>query len=313
MEIVLKKFYLLALMLIIALSFTSAQNISVVDSAKLWFEFETPLTMPKLSPDGKLIAFSEDNLRDLYVSSTDTIIFQRSVKAKSAGWQFRWSPNSEYIVTTGKPLDFNSPYDDTYLYLVRSNGKVDTLVKSVDEIGLPFVNQSGTKIYYQLEGKATKEISLSENSGQTPYALFSNETLVIGGIAEEKINFIPQSIENKVILFLEWSPDYSKLAVHYAGLGIVVYDLNTKQSYQFPRSEYPSWLNNEYLVFMKVIDDGLKFIDADVYCAKFDNTIFANLSAKFPGMVFYPFASSDGTIVFVDQSGRVFKMKIKID
>lgn len=312
MENVLKKTYLPILLLLVLSNLVMAQNIVITDSINLWFEFETPLTIPKLSPDGKFIAFSEDNLRDVYLSSTDSIVFERSIKAKSAGWQFRWSPDSKFLVTTGKPIDYTSPYDETYLYHLKINGELDTLFTAIDEMSFPFINKTGDKIYFQIDSKITKHVSLKESNDETPFALFSNEKLFIGGIDAEKVNFIPVTI-NKVILFLEWSPDFTKLAVHYAGQGIVVYDLSTKMSYQFPRSEYPSWLNNEYLIFMKVLDDGLKFIDADAYCAKFDNTTFNNLTESFAGMVFYPWASSVGTIVFVDQLGKIYKMKIKVE
>lgn len=308
-----KRIYSLLFLVTVAFNFSLAQTISIVEAPKLWFEFETPLTLPKISPDGKYIAFSEDNLRDLYLSPIDSIVFERVVKSKSAGWQFRWSPNSNYLITSAKPMDFNSPYDDTYFYLVGMNGKVDTILKSVDEAGLPAFDKSGERIYFVVDGKTAKHLSLTASSSETPFAIFSNEKLFVGGIESERINFIPEIFENRVILFTEWSPDFSKLAVQYVGLGIVVYDLNTKKSYQFQHSEYPSWLNNEYLVFMKVADDGYKFIDADAYCAKFDNTNFANLSANFPGMVFYPWASADGTIAFVDQLGKIYKMKIKVE
>jgi Tol biopolymer transport system component len=96
------------------------------------------------------------------------------------------------------------------------------------------------------------------------------------------------------------------------GKGIFVYDTKTDSVYDFGIGEYPSWINNEQLIFVIVKDDGYQIKDADIYCYNFNGKFLADLTYGFDKPALYPWACKDGKIVFQSLDGKIYKMQIEI-
>jgi Tol biopolymer transport system component len=82
--------------------------------------------------------------------------------------------------------------------------------------------------------------------------------------------------------------------------------------FDFGLGEYPSWINNEQLIFMVAKDDGYKIQNADIYCYNYDGKFLADVTYSFDQPALYPWASRDGKIVFQSPDGKIYKMQIEI-
>jgi len=79
-----------------------------------------------------------------------------------------------------------------------------------------------------------------------------------------------------------WSPDGKKVAYQVLNAQLRVYDLNTKTTYSFGDlvTGKPSWSpDSEYLIFhLNQIAEGRKFINSDLFLAKFDGSKIIQLT-----------------------------------
>ena len=75
-----------------------------------------------------------------------------------------------------------------------------------------------------------------------------------------------------------WSPDSRKISYSSTTGYLYVYDLITGNTYFLGKGGKVQWISNEYIVYQKNIDSNLVFYGSDLYLAKFDGSLFKNLT-----------------------------------
>jgi Tol biopolymer transport system component len=298
----------LSLLVLICFSIPAcAQQVEIIEPINLLTSGAEGYQMPKISSDGRKVAFGGQGNNGIFISD----YFGGEVKQLSynaaAGWNMKWSPNSDAIVTR---VNF---YSDDYktkksaVMLFDLEGKEQNLSGTLDEVGMPFWSSDGNSIWWEEGVSDFRNYTLKSNDDQVVKVSNNKNIIVI----KNGIPSLLKPVEGEY-LFVEWTSDYSKAAIGVLGKGIFVYDTKTDSVYDFGIGEYPSWINNEQLIFMVVKDDGYQIKDADIYCYNFDGKFLADLTYSFDEPALYPWVSRDGKIVFQSTDGKIYKMQIEI-
>ena len=94
-----KIFYTCSLLLTSLIISINAQAIKVPGSEKLVSEDGKVFMSPVWSPDGSMIAFTEQNYKGIYVLNLQDNSIKQITNEPAAGFIIKWSQNSEYILT----------------------------------------------------------------------------------------------------------------------------------------------------------------------------------------------------------------------
>ncbi len=263
--------------------------------------------MPKISLDGKMVAFCGLDNNGIFVTDYFGGEIKHLTYYAAAGWNMKWSKNSDAIATRVNFWSTDYKTKKSAVMLFDLQGKEQNLSGNLDEVGMPFWSENGNSIWWE-EGKSNfKSFVLKITEDELVKINNSNNVFEIknGNVVLSK------PVEGEY-LFVEWTPDNTKAAISVVGEGIFVFDSKTEKIYDFGIGEYPSWINNEQLVFMVVDDDGHKIKDSEIYCYNYDGKFLADLTYGFDKPALYPSANRDGKIVFQSLDGKIYKMQIDI-
>lgn len=294
-------------MLISASENTFSQQVKIIEPINLFASGFEEYNMPKISPDGKKVAFGGISSNGIYITDYFGGEIEQLTHYAAAGWNLKWSPNSDAIVTRVNFWANDNKTKKSAVMMFDLLGKEQNLSGELDEIGMPFWSTSGNSVWWEEGTVSFKSYALKIAYDEE--VKVNNQTNII-----EIVNGSP-SITKPVdgeYLFVEWTPDNTKAAISVVGKGIFVYDTKTQTTYDFGIGEYPSWINSEQLIFMVVTDDGHEIKDADIYCYNYDGKFLADLTYGFDKPALYPWASRDGKIVFQSPEGKIYKMQIDI-
>ncbi len=286
---------------------TYSQQVTIIEPISLLSPGADEYNMPKISPNGKVVAFGGTNNNGIFISDYFSGEVKQLTNYASAGWNFKWSPNSDAIVTRVNLWSDDFKTKKSAVMLFDLQGKEQNLSGIVDEIGMPFWSTSGNSVWWE-EGTANfRSYALKITEDERVKVSNSNNIIEI----QSGVPSITKPVDGEY-LFVEWTPDNTKAAISVVGKGIFVYDTKTGNIYDFGIGEYPSWINNEQLIFMVVTDDGHEIKDSDIYCYNYDGKFLADLTYGFDKPALYPWASRDGKIVFQSPEGKIYKMQIDI-
>lgn len=294
--------------LIILLSLHAySQQVQIIEPINVLAAGSEEFNMPKISPDGKKVAFGGANNNGIFMINYFGGEIEQLSNYAAAGWNMKWNENSDAIITRVNlwAQDFKTKKSAVMLFDLE--GKEQNISGSLDEVGMPFWSLNGNSVWWEEGVSNFKSFNLKSSGDQS--AKVNNSKNIIE--MENGIPAILKPVEGEY-LFVEWTPDNNKAAISVAGKGVYVYDTKTKTTYDFGIGEFPSWINNEQLIFMVVKDDGNEIKDSDIYCYNYDGKFLADLTYGFDKPALYPWASRDGKIVFQSPDGKIYKMQIQI-
>lgn len=294
-------------MLISASENTFSQQVKIIEPINLFASGFEEYNMPKISPDGRTVAFGGKNNNGIFLIN----YFGGEVKSltnyAAAGWNMKWSPSSNAIVTRVNLWAEGFITKKSAVMLFDLESKEQNLSGIINEVGMPFWSTSGNSVWWEEGTSNFKSYALKITEDEVVKIDNTNNIVEISG----GIPSITKPVDGEY-LFVEWNPDYTKAAISVVGKGIFVFDKAADKVYDFGIGEYPSWINNEQLIFMVVTDDGHEIKDADIYCYNYDGKFLADLTYGFEQPALYPWASRDGKIVFQSPEGKIYKMQIDI-
>lgn len=303
-----KSFPFLALLLLMGfVSEGFAQQVQIMETITLLSAGTEEYLMPKISPDGKKVAFSGKGNNSIFVTDYFGSELKQLTYYAAAGWSMKWSASSDAITTRVNFWADDYKTKKSAVMLFDLQGKEQNLSGTLDEVGMPYWSESGNSIWWEEEPMNFNSFNLKLSENES--AKINNSTNIIE--IKNGVPSISKPVEGEY-LFVEWTPDYSKAAISVLGKGVFVYDTKTGKVFDFGLGEYPSWINNEQLIFMVVKDDGYKIQDSDIYCYTYDGKFLADLSYGFDQPALYPWASRDGKIVFQSPDGKIYRMQIDI-
>ncbi len=300
-------FYQLAsILLLISLS-VFPQQVRIIEPITLLAAGAEEYQMPKISPDGKTVAFGGTNNNGIFLTNYFGGEVKRLVNYAAAGWNMKWSPNSDAIITRANLWGEDFITKKSAVILFDLEGKEQNLSGTLDDVGMPFWSTSGNSVWWE-EGTANFRSFALKITEDENVAINNNSNIIK---IKDGVPSVTKPVDGEY-LFVEWSLDNTKAAISVVGKGIFVYDTKTEKIYDFGIGEYPSWINNEQLIFMVVSDDGHEIKNADIYCYNYDGKFLADLTYGFEQPALYPWASRDGKIVFQSPDGKIYKMQIDI-
>ncbi len=289
-------------------SYTFSQQVKIIEPINILSSGFEDYQMPKISPDGKKVAFGGRGNNGIFITDYFEGEIKQLTNYAAAGWNMKWSANSNAIITRVNLWADDFKTKKSAVMMFDLDGKEQNLSGNLNEVGMPFWSTDGNSIYWE-EGPANfKSFSLKISNNQS--AKVSNSKNIIE-IKDGNPNIL-KPVDGEY-LFVEWTPDNTKAAISVLGKGIFVYDSKTGAVYDFGIGEFPSWINNDQLVFMVVKDDGYEIKDSDISCYKYDGKFLADLTYGFDKPALYPWASRDGKIVFQSPDGKIYKMQIDIE
>jgi Tol biopolymer transport system component len=298
-----------------------AQNIILEEPIMLLAEGEEQYLMPRISLDGKFVAFGGDNHKGVYLVDFDGVNMKKISNEYAAGWNIKWSPNSEGLVVRENIFTHGDKDRFSLLVYYDKAGNKKILTEALPEVEVPFWNLDGNFVLYlskyqSSNGNTEFEVESSETffnkERNYSYLVFNDDEILLSSnlwVPFQKI--IGYNFEGKFIN-VELSPQKNKVAIEVAGKGLYIFDSVTEQMYSFGEGEAPCWINDDLLVYMKTDDDGSKILSSEIYIRKFDGSRVQNITLDFPYPAFYPSASRDGKIVFNSEAGKIYKLKLKI-
>lgn len=286
------------------------QGISVTMNPVLLTNGEALYSLGKLSPDGKFALLSGKGYTKIELlelpSGKSKLITENS---SGSGWGMKWNRDSQ-----------------RFLYKVNNNAdqKSVTLFEYKDGTGLSRVAdldpKSNNLFFYTLTGDGVttegtdgsiQVLRPSSTNNDVAYSINSGRLTVVDPSGKLRAGAVEQVGLKERVLFAEWSPSGKKLAVHSAGNGIFVFDLETGMEFNFPKSEYPSWINDEYLVFMQTEDDGYTLLNSEIIVSRFDRSESSIITKDFARPALFPSAANDGTIIFTGSDNKIYITKVK--
>lgn len=282
-----------------------SQQVQIIEPINLFASGYEEYQMPKISPDGKKVAFSGAGNNGIFIKDYFGGEIKQLTYYAAAGWNMKWSANSDAIITRVNLWAEDFKTKKSAVMMFDLDGNEQNLSGNLNEVGMPFWSTDGNSIYWEESPANFKSYALKISDDQS--AKVSNSKNIIE--IKSGTPTILKPVEGEY-LFVEWTPDFTKAAISVAGKGIFVYDAKTEKVYDFGIGEYPSWLNNDQLVFMMVSDDGHEVKDSKIYCYNYDGKFLADLTYGFERPALYPSASRDGKIVFQSLDGKIYKLQI---
>lgn len=268
-------------------------------------------SLGKFSPDGKFALLATKGYTGIELVEMATMNHISIISdAPGAGWGMRWCNSSDKFVfkVNGQNPD-GSKSVSLFEYKDGAGlSKVADLSPSANN--LVFYSVMGDGLLTEGETGNPVEIRKNSRENSVDYYISGGKLKVIDKNGTLNQGMTEAISQKNNVLFAEWSPSGEKLAIHAAGAGVSVIDLSTGKEYNFPKMEYPSWVNDEYLSFMSTEDDGHTIINSEVIVAKFDGTESEIITRDFTMPALWQSAAPDGTILFTGADGKIYFTKV---
>ncbi len=301
----------LLFILLLSASLLLGQGISVSRAPVPLTGGDARYAFGKFSPDGRFALLSHKGYATIelveMVSSKSSIITSNT---PGAGWGMRWnSAGDRFIFKVNGSTQTGTKAVELYEY---TDGTGLTKVADLDPAAnnLAFYSLNGNGITTEGRDGQPQVIRNSESASGVNYYITNGKLKIID--PDGKLSpGTPAMIELKEnVLFAEWSPSGKRLAIHSSGEGITVFDLASGTAHRFPGSEYPSWINDDYLTFMATEDDGYTMLNSEVIVAKYDGSTSEIVTRDFTPAAMWPSADRNGNLLFTGVDGKIYLMKV---
>jgi hypothetical protein len=279
----------------------------IIEGPDLLAKGETAFLMPKISPNGNLVAFGGEDHNGISVINFDGTGLREISNAAAAGWNLQWSPASDAVVTR---VNFWSPdmrERSTAIILYNLAGDEINLSGMKDDISMPGWSRSGSSVNWLESNGQISSYSLKDNDNDFTSLSDGNKIIIINNGKNEVIAPVDGEY-----LFTVWSPDLSRAAISVAGKGVFVFDRRSGTIHDFGVGEYPSWIGNDHLIVMQSTDDGYKITGSEVLLYRFDGILVDNLTEEFDPPALFPHSNNEGKVVFHTLDGEIYKLRVAI-
>lgn len=269
---------------------------------------------PVYSPNGQNVAFSNENYNTLLVYNLTKHTIVEISREASAGFGFKWSPDSKYIATRISKFS-NGKRQNALKVFSLSEKEENVLVPlTTGFISTPQWSGNGTQIYYT----TTKGLNINNLNNSSinkkPQDLFyinKNKVYMYETVQKSKKTLYSSKLGE--IIEANLSPDSSKIAIESIDGNIYVINSDGSNLVSLGVGDCPDWSpDSKYIIYSITEDDGHVFTKSNLYVASSDG-IYKQKITNSDMLEMNPDWSPDGkSIIFNDyENGMLYIISIE--
>jgi Tol biopolymer transport system component len=265
---------------------------------------------PVWSPDGSMIAFTGAKYKGIWIIDIQSRSIKQISDETAAGFLFKWSGDSNSILTRVAKYDGMKRYNAVKLFNVRS-GESSLLTDYRTMMpGLPSFTPDNNKVY--MFGRNNLEI-FDSGIGAIPFKksavssniiYLRNDKIAVEVLTSHKVKTF-EPVKDKRVLNLQASPDGNRVAFEIYGGDMYVMNTDGKGLTDLGKGYRPKWSpDNQHIVYMITKDDGYRILSSDIYTITIDGTEKTNLTKTIDRIEMNPDWSPDGKKIAFDVPGE---------
>ncbi|MCJ7552361.1 MAG: hypothetical protein MUO34_00630 [Ignavibacteriaceae bacterium] len=272
---------------------------------------------PVYSPDGTMIAFTKSNYIGLYIYNlADGSISQLSDEI-SAGYAFKWSSDSQSILSRVARYDGPKRYNSLKIFDVSSGTSLQISDETTSMPYLPEWIPGNNKVLLpQKDGVKIFESDrqqsfLEKQSAVVVYSTY--DKIFVEDISKSEIKTL-EPLKDKKYLNVTASPDGSKIAFEVYGGNLFVMNIDGTDLIDLDTGYNPHWsADSKSLVYMITEDDGHTYTASDIFITNADGTNKRNLTNTTDSIEMNPSISPDGKTIVYDSfnDGAIYLKNIE--
>ena len=314
-----RNFIFSALMIISFLvALTNAQSFRVLRTEKIIGNNENSFMAPVWSPDGKLIAFTGEKYKGIWVINLQNKSVKLITDEIAAGFHFKWSNDSKTILTRVARYENVLRYNAVKIFnLGTAKSNLLTSYRTMMP-GLPAFVPGDEKVFIygknKLEvfnsGIKASQIRKLGNSSKIVY--IKDDKIAVQDLSANHLD-IYEPVKGERVINLQVSPDGSKAAFEIYGGDMYVMNIDGTGLTDLGKGYRPKWSpDNQHLVYMITEDDGEEILASDIYTIKIDGTEKTNLTNTKNILEMNPDWSPDGNKIAYDvpKEGAIYTIEI---
>lgn len=277
---------------------------------------ETGFMQPKWSPDGTQIAFTSINYRGLWVADSSGNNIRQLSDEPAAGFDFRWSPSSDQIVTRVARFENFLRFNALELLdiTVRSKKMLTPFTRQLP--GVPQWLNDGVVSYYDGQKLASLQIKEGRTNKTGRILVFVKD----GNIAVYKPGsdqiILQDPLKRDGYLNVVLSPDQKKIAFEIMGGNMYVMDITGTNIIDLGRGYRPQWSpDSRFILYMLTEDNGHNYTASDIYVIDIFNKEKQNITLTDDKIEMNPNWSPDGRTIVYDEfiEGNIYKLELEIN
>ncbi|MCE1189221.1 MAG: hypothetical protein LWX56_08760 [Ignavibacteria bacterium] len=285
-----------------------AQTIKIVSPITKISSSDKAYSFARISPDGSSIAASGAGFNGLVLLDLNGTEKKKLSDAQGIGWNFSWDPAGNYVA--GRANTWNDKTKLSSIIVCDLSGTVVSESKPSADVSLPYWGISGGSVVWFDQKAGWQSANLNKSNG--PVVAIGNGSLHVLYNTKASCASFPENMFPGQILNIAWSPSGSKACIEVAGRGLYVYECANNAIYDLGYGEFPSWLDDEYFVYMEQKDNGQRVTASNIYLKKYNGSDSKNLTMNSGKLAMYPSCEKNGTIVFTTENGELYKMSVTI-
>lgn len=280
---------------------------------------ENPFMNPVFSPNGKMIAFTGINYQGIWILNLETNNVKQISDEVSAGFGFKWSPDSKYILSRVALYEGMNRLNAVKLFgvetgesklLTEYRTKMPSLPDWAATSEMVFINNdmevefftTGIEVTESQSGSNKNNISFIRNNKVGLMDLNTNEIKILDPVNGSKY------------LNLSLSPDNQKIVFEVYGGNLFVMNVDGTSLTDLGKGYRAKWSpDSEYIICQVSTDDGHTFLTSDIYKIKIDGSEKINLTVSDNRLEMNPCFSPDGKQVVFDafDDGSIYLMNLE--
>ncbi|GJQ31770.1 MAG: hypothetical protein HBSAPP04_06090 [Ignavibacteriaceae bacterium] len=268
---------------------------------------------PRVSPDGKTVAFTQEGYNGIYLMNENNGLTQLTDEPAS-GFGYSWLPDNSGIVA--RAAKFSGPIreNQVVIYTIADKGRTSISSLSSKSTILPGVSTGGDA--YLLEGNtllafnpASKTTSTVTPRGTSAF-IESDKIAVVTASGKKVIEpFKGQRCINAAL-----SPDGGKVAFEIMGGNLFVINTDGTGLVDLGKGYRASWApDSKTITYMITGDDGHKITASDIWLINPDGTGKKRVTGNSGNIELDPSFSSDGKYIYFADMNDASIRKVNVE